>query len=570
MIVVGNHVPAIPSSDLFDDIMRRHNYTDDAYCPVDTEAEPIKKANLDDYNSVAMLQLDWEYNRGNRIKRLDISKLINVLGGITGDDGDISMDMCFFSKNKRLMEALLKCFTGVCKSYRHVEKDGFRKDLKDYRAQKNVVLQGDDGDEYIQPAEMENVDNTVIVDYEKIAIAQKLGYYLKMFHEGSKRHGISLMSFIIAYLKFNNGVASTLRKDNRKYVASSIQKVDSFGNCIGVYNENHNTSKTWKEQAPWFYNRNEPEYQDIYNIHVDEFIELCLRAGIDLSKEDPTDFTADVIEKITTTYIMSNIEFVASYMGKMDSAVFRCLSPENLLRPGSAVLTPAGEAEGCYFMEAFIDDVTEVLSANYSSDKTFIKKQAYYTREIDKDKLYVSGIPYFYLWYYMAEVYMRMFHAKIESPDYNISSLDKLKSDIKEIRLTAFRVTVNKIFKNNEATKIDNLVSSNFYISYSEEYHSWRTNDRKSDLALNDYIICTRSWITDLFRLSYEQSSRIPEKFVVTSYGCVVGQRYTNSTTLRGFDVYDLQKVTDFMNCLLMSDTAQERARFSWPEPEVF
>lgn len=570
MIVTGNHVPAIPSSDLFDDILRRTSLTDDAYCPIDTEAEPIKKKYLDDYKSTVSLQVDWQFNRGQRIKKMDINKLIGMLSSMTDNSGNIAGDMCFFSRNSDLQRAVLECFTGVCSLYRNKDKNGYRKDVNEFRVQKSVVLQSDDGEEVYLPGELENVDNDVIIDYEKISIAQKIGYYLKMFHEGSKRKGLSMMSFIIAYLKVNHGVAADQRKDNKKYVAQQIYTVDVNGNCVRQYNENHNTSKAWGEQATWFYNRHDVQYQDIYNVHVDEFIELCERAGINLANEDPTDFTADVINNITTTYIMSNMDFVNDYLGKIDSTVFKCLSPDRLLQPGSAVIIPEGDINGCYFMDAFIDEVTEVLNTNYSSDKSFVNKQRYYTREFDTNKLYVSGIPYFYLWYYMADVYTKLYEQKIYSDSYKPASHEALLKDISDIRLKAFRITAGRIFMNPGTTVLEGMVQSHFYISRSDEYLSWRQVDRMTDLALNDYIVLERSVIAKSFNLTPTQLAMIPEKFVVSSYGCIVGQKYSGGSSLRTFDVYDLEKATAFMRGLIYSNLSQERASLVWPDPEVF
>lgn len=570
MIVCGNHVPSIPSSDLFDDILRRSYLTDDAYCPIDAEAEHEKESILNDKYSTVYMQVDWKYNRGKRIGKLSTEKLISNLSGMTDGDGDIHGDMCFFSRNTKLTDALLNCFIGAIKIYKYTDKDGYKRDVKEYRLQKNMVLEGDDGEEIIQPGEALNVDNDVVVDYEKIALAQKISYYLRMFHEGSKRKGLSLLSFIIAYIRVNHGVADDERKDNRKYVAQQIYRVDANGNCTTPYNENHNTSKAWAEQAAWFYNRNDREYQDIYNVHVDEFMELCLRAGINLGKEDPTVFTDEVIRGITTTYIASNLEFVDSYLGRIDSAVFKCLSPDGLLKPGSAILTLNGESNGCYFMDSFIDELTEVLNTNYSSDKSFINKQAFYTREFDEDALYISGVPAALIWYYMADVYSRMLTLLVDEARKNkLTHADILKR-MGDTRVQSFRITLGRIMKKSEAKSVEGMVQSSFYVSKNEEYFAWRQIDRMSELALNDYIICTRDELHSVYSFTNEQLRSIPEKFVITSLGCVVGQRYSGTASLRAFDVYRLEGVTEFLNKLVMESSAANRQQYYWPDPEVF
>lgn len=569
MIVQGNHVPNIPSSDLFDDLIRRTRLTEDAYCPIDG-VEEIKNRILDDYNTATYMQIDWLYNRGNRIKKLNINKLSNLLEEMTDSQSNLEGDMCFFSRNSKLQEALIKCFEGVAKTYRYKDKEGFRKDVNVTKVQKGILLHSDDGDEVVQPSDLENIDNIVVIDYEKVSIAQRIGYYIKLFHEGSRRKGVSLMSFIISYLYMNHGVQAKDRKDNRKYVAQSIYKVNENGNCLYQYSQNHNTSVIWNEQASWFYDRHIPEKQDIYNVHIDEFIDLCERAGIDLSKEDPRDFTSEVVNNIATTYIMSNMEFIDSYLGKIDSSVFKFLSPENLLKPGSEVLISDGEVEGCYFMDAFIDEINEVLNANYNSNKSFINKQIFYTREIDTEELFINGIPYLYLWYFMSDVYMALYNSTFNSQSYKLTTKQALLNDIKKIRLEAFRITVSRIFKNPGIKINKEMQESKFYISSSEEYCSWKQVDRETDLSLNNYIVLERSVLHSTFNLTREQLSLIPEKFIVSSYGCVVGQRYSSNSSIRDFDIYKLEDVTQFIKSLVYSNGKAERDKLIWCDAEVF
>jgi hypothetical protein len=183
----------------------------------------------------------------------------------------------------------------------------------------------DEDNSYIEVSDL--VEKEIEFTTEEVIEAQtKLPYLLKQLHDGSKRYGGSLLSFIIAAERIlsHNGVIKP-----QNLVRIGVWRMNKKGYITTPFVESDNTNPTLRNLVAWICERDTtPVGKMYYNIYK-ELIRVLAILDVDIREESALDYDESVIDKIVCTYIASNEEFIETY-GSVDMNILNAIGPDKI------------------------------------------------------------------------------------------------------------------------------------------------------------------------------------------------------------------------------------------------
>lgn len=178
----------------------------------------------------------------------------------------------------------------------------------EYNNQETAEISDDEGNTIAEAEFVEEYESDYTPE-EIVEARTKVLYLVKRLHERSKTIHIDLISLVIAFEK----ARATCQGKN-------ISAKDLVANTVYTMGENgirgrkvlieDNTKKDFPTAQKWILGKSEP---DSYLDNVHELLACCTILGVDIKKENPLDYTEELISGLVTQYIASNREYV---MGK--------------------------------------------------------------------------------------------------------------------------------------------------------------------------------------------------------------------------------------------------------------
>lgn len=211
------------------------------------------------------------------------------------------------------------------------QKGGFKTDKKSFKIRSTIP--DEESGVPIDSAEMLTTPRTCS-ELDVLEYRVKLPYLVKRLHNYGKSKGVHVMSLIIAHEKAkltycNDSKHNITNQDLYPNVLDTYQDGDPlYVNGEPVYlNKNKGPFQSWG--FLWVTGRTN-ELRDDYYDDMKELVLICHRLGIDLTKEDPTKYTNELMDKITVTYIKSNKEYISKMvMREIDIAEYADLYAED-------------------------------------------------------------------------------------------------------------------------------------------------------------------------------------------------------------------------------------------------
>lgn len=152
----------------------------------------------------------------------------------------------------------------------------------------------------------------------------KLPYLLKLLHEGSIKYKGSLLSFIIAINKFADLHPGKTIKP-KEICSLGVYRVNKEGEITEPFVVADNTGNIFRTVFAWALGYTDDRYYRAWQ----DLQHVCNVLGLDLSKEDASNYTCDVIENAVCTYIMANEEYLENY-GFANTRILRALSEDKI------------------------------------------------------------------------------------------------------------------------------------------------------------------------------------------------------------------------------------------------
>ena len=154
------------------------------------------------------------------------------------------------------------------------------------------------------------------------------------------------MSFIIAASRLKEKLGDDIKPS--QIVQEGVYVMRSNGELGGRFSITDNTNPTFRDLFAWI----RGDVKDIYYKAYSELVEVLKILQVDITKENPLQFTKSFMDKVVCKYVLSNEEYIETY-GFIDKKIQLQLSTDNLFKVKNT-LQKASEL-------IYVDDNPQVL-----------------------------------------------------------------------------------------------------------------------------------------------------------------------------------------------------------------
>lgn len=252
---------------------------------------------------------------------------------------------------------VVKFIDSVLYNYRnHKGLGNLRYEMKSY----NYFVDDEDGS-LVNPTDLKELPRSYSVNEINIA-KEKLPYLLKQIHYGSKKRGVSLLSFIITRQKL-------LQRESKSfywhdYIDTGVYYMNTDGKVGARISREAQKDTAWSRGIlDWI---NGLYQEDMYYRAYIELLRVLEVLNLDITIEDPHDFDEAYLSRILCTYVPSNREYLESYCTENDELLFH-LKPEGLLETIKHIASNS-QVEDSTFVRTRIADIATNLKSRFKAD----------------------------------------------------------------------------------------------------------------------------------------------------------------------------------------------------------
>lgn len=224
----------------------------------------------------------------------------------------------------------------------------------------NYFVDEEDGS-LVNPTDLKELDKSYSVDEINTA-KEKLPYLLKQIHYGSKKRGVSLLSFIIVRQRFIRDGRQTFYWHD--YIDAGVYYMSATGIIGARIPREAQKNTAWSNALLDWINGAYPD--DMYYRAYIELLRVMEVLNLDITGEDPGDFDERYLSKVLCTYIPSNKEYLETYCAE-DAEILMHLSPEGLNEMIKHISSES-QVENSTHIKSRISDIASNLNLGLRTD----------------------------------------------------------------------------------------------------------------------------------------------------------------------------------------------------------
>ena len=301
MLIIKSHT-TIPGKNVIEDLASRNGSpTKDSVCPYEGQGEWFRKMSRGTIgNMLAKLRYQDDFNPDS----------------IHPDENEyVKREEKLEKYNTRLEDIhpswVLKHLGWMMHRVRNSKDGGFSSDKEGNKEQMSVA--DADGD-LVELADL-------IVEEDEISIPKfdeykrEIPYLVRRLQTYGASYGIHMMSLIIAYERVKAQRIENIK--NTEFLKFNVYKANSMGalketsDGKGYLKVMSNTDKSFSQWAFKFITRKTDEFVNSYYWDYIKLLDICRTLKIDLSKEDPLEYTYEFLEDMVVTHISNNKEYMS-------------------------------------------------------------------------------------------------------------------------------------------------------------------------------------------------------------------------------------------------------------------
>lgn len=321
MLYLDDKIGTYPNKTAIEDVLSRDgNCTENSFSPFNGMQFLIKEQNLCEYTLEQILEsVSSDYNPNKSRPNSDSVQREEYASEIVD----------YYTRLEDIEEDYIKKYVKELLIGFKSNNNGRRR--FDYAMQLNDDLREDDEGELTELSELLLREEDFTFE-EILSAKSELPHLLRTLRDGSIEYGFHMLSVIIAFEAWSRSYLASgyvrQRADLKPIDLYSRETYSSDyrGEVYTKFTAQSNTGKLFPEVVRWI--RGECT-EDIYYRTYKRLIVVLDILDIDITREDPTLYSNEVLERSLNSFIQTNAQYVKDY-GHVDTRIMKLLEVESL------------------------------------------------------------------------------------------------------------------------------------------------------------------------------------------------------------------------------------------------